>query len=860
MNIFKSSKFITAVIIYLIIPQFPADVQAAQGIQLYVSTQGNDQWSGRLAAPNASLSDGPVASITKARDLIRGLKCENDPIGPVTVWIRGGTYYVNRAIQFLRQDSGTQDAPIVYRAYPGETPMMVGGRRITGFTNLKNGWVSVTLPEVKNGDWFFRQLFVDGQRQIRARYPNFDPSDPHRAGFLYTARCPKSAGRKIGMLGADGNWFEYNILIPKTGTYQVWVNYAHKLAERVGAMDDRVALSIDGSAPIPLSGLPVTGDWKTKFEWRLSASTTLTAGRRRLRWLFLKNTTGVMGLGALLLSSDSKWRPGDLSLAAIQDSTQNAFVHAESFEDFNGSFFLFDGPSNRHIFCYDPGDAQVIEDFSVNSEEEVHIFPSGDCRAYNEIVRLDKVDPSKQSIRISGEGCTADIGIGDRYHLENSYEFLDAPGEWFLDKSSGKLFYYPIKAFSAATEVIAPVNARLLEFIGSIKEPIGHIQIEGLLFSGSDPSSDDECIGFKICRNAMIVFTNAVGCRVESCTFRNIGKNAMYIEGGKNNSIIGNTIVQGAEGGIVLEDSWANTISDNHISNLGAVYKNIGAITLTGRQCSQNTIQHNEIHDISRYGITLKQAGQLNAILCNRISTTNTETYDTGAIEVTQSDAIISSNSIIRNNILTDTIGYSHNGKRAIFSSWGIYLDSFASGYTVENNLVYGSAHGAMFIQGGKNNRIRNNIFAEANDAVVFIANFKGASSGLLFENNIVYSTRSNSKLLTTNQLSENTLRAENNLYYAGDNTIAIIQASGIGGLEAWKKNGYDQNALLSDPMFINPAKGDFSLAENSKAFSIGFAEIDFSSVGIRPHALLMKPRGLKVVNIVPVTIPSSLF
>ena len=60
--------------------------------QFYVSPSGNDQWSGRLAAPARGGSDGPFATLEAARDAVRALKRSGLPEGGVTVWIRAGTY------------------------------------------------------------------------------------------------------------------------------------------------------------------------------------------------------------------------------------------------------------------------------------------------------------------------------------------------------------------------------------------------------------------------------------------------------------------------------------------------------------------------------------------------------------------------------------------------------------------------------------------------------------------------------------------------------------------------------------------------------------------------------------------------
>ncbi|MFC1719227.1 hypothetical protein ACFL6S_36590 [Candidatus Poribacteria bacterium] len=98
----------------------------------FVSTDGNDGWSGKLEAPNAEKTDGPFATIARARDAIREMKADGGLSGPVNVMVRGGTHFLEETIVFGPEDSGTEDCCITYMAYPGEKPVISGGRKITG--------------------------------------------------------------------------------------------------------------------------------------------------------------------------------------------------------------------------------------------------------------------------------------------------------------------------------------------------------------------------------------------------------------------------------------------------------------------------------------------------------------------------------------------------------------------------------------------------------------------------------------------------------------------------------------------------------------------------------------------------------
>src|SRR3990167_5630163 len=91
-----------------------------RAMELYVATNGNDAWSGTLKEPNAARTDGPLASLARARDAIRALKAAGRFTAPVTVSVRGGTHFLTEPLVLTPQDSGTADRPITYRAYPSE--------------------------------------------------------------------------------------------------------------------------------------------------------------------------------------------------------------------------------------------------------------------------------------------------------------------------------------------------------------------------------------------------------------------------------------------------------------------------------------------------------------------------------------------------------------------------------------------------------------------------------------------------------------------------------------------------------------------------------------------------------------------
>src|SRR6185369_3441131 len=145
-----------------------------ESADVYVATNGNDNWSGSLATPNAARSDGPVATLEKARRVVQKLKASRHKA--IVVMLREGTYFLGEPLRLDSSDSGTADAPVVYEAYPGEKPVISGGLRIDGWKVSGGRWTAKLDPSKVH---FFEQLFVNQERRYRPRTT--------KDGYLYNA-------------------------------------------------------------------------------------------------------------------------------------------------------------------------------------------------------------------------------------------------------------------------------------------------------------------------------------------------------------------------------------------------------------------------------------------------------------------------------------------------------------------------------------------------------------------------------------------------------------------------------------------------------------------------------------------------
>ncbi|MBL7113293.1 MAG: right-handed parallel beta-helix repeat-containing protein [Bacteroidales bacterium] len=140
-------------------------------IVFFISPMGNDNWSGRIADIEAAQTDGPFATLEGARDAVRVLRKSTNVDVPVHIQLREGTYFIDASFILRPEDSGSEVSPTIYESYPNERATISGGRIIRNWEEDKKGLWKVKIPEVKSGSWYFRQLYVDGNRRYRPRYP-----------------------------------------------------------------------------------------------------------------------------------------------------------------------------------------------------------------------------------------------------------------------------------------------------------------------------------------------------------------------------------------------------------------------------------------------------------------------------------------------------------------------------------------------------------------------------------------------------------------------------------------------------------------------------------------------------------------
>lgn len=448
---------------------------------------------------------------------------------------------------------------------------------------------------------------------------------------------------------------------------------------------------------------------------------------------------------------------------------------------------------------------------------------------------------------------------GARYIVENVFEALDNPGEWYLNKTTGILYYMPFPEENMnSVEIVAPVISEFISFEGTPLEQkyVQYITIKNLEFSHTlfIPRKGDTNQSQGSSRvSACFPMTGARYCSFENCTINNIGTFAFEIGNGCTyNRFIRNTLTHLAGGGFRVNGGAVgsnpfsrtgyNIFTDNTLGYYGEVYPS--AVGFLLMHTMGNLVSHNLIHHGFYTGISIGWVwGYMPSISRDNIIEYN-YIHDIGQGLLSDMGAIytlgVSPGTVIRNNHI-------HDVESAGYGGWGIYMDEGTSHLVVENNVVYNTKYSAFNVHFCKEVTVRNNVFALSRIELLQRQRVEPHIS-LFFENNILYWTQG--KLLSADWVDQPytfyanaqepktremtvTFNTDYNVYY-NPNLLADSVKLGKQTWAQWNGRGKDVHSVYADPMFIDVANHDFRLKPESPAFNLGFKQIDISTAGPR--------------------------
>ena len=182
----------------------------------------------------------------------------------------------------------------------------------------------------------------------------------------------------------------------------------------------------------------------------------------------------------------------------------------------------------------------------------------------------------------------------------------------------------------------------------------------------------------------------------------------------------------------------------------------------------------------------------------------------------------VSPGTTLSNNLIHDVLAFSYGG-------WGIYTDEGSSGIMLENNIVYRTKDGGFHQHYGKENVVRNNIFAYSFTGGQLQRSRDETHQSFTFERNIVYFDRAN---LVGGQLEQRLVPLRLQLLLGTPAGRPIVFPGGL-NFEQWQAKGQDKHGIVADPLFVDPQHGDFTLKPDSPALKLGFKPIDASEIGL---------------------------
>jgi parallel beta-helix repeat protein len=454
---------------------------------------------------------------------------------------------------------------------------------------------------------------------------------------------------------------------------------------------------------------------------------------------------------------------------------------------------------------------------------------------------IESIDEANKIVRFANPSYSP-MGFWNelRYHVENVREALDAPGEWYLDRKTGVLTYYPRPGEDMTTaEVIAPRLETLLKIEGEPGErKAQNIKFSHISFQHTDWHMDrgqaQDAQAGEFLKTATIVVRQAQKCAIGICEIAHTGGYAIWFErGAKVNSFVQNHMHDLGAGGVRIgesslpklpQDQTERTlVYDCFIHDGGKVIPQ-GCGVFIG-QSSFNKVLHNEICDLFYSGVSVgwswgyaPSTAHDNKIEFNHIHHLGWgKLSDMGGI-YTLGD---SPGTTLRNNLIHDVLAFTYGG-------WGLYTDEGSSGITLENNIVYRVKDGCFHQHYGKNNIVKNNILAYSFTGGQLQRSRDEDHQSYVFEHNIVYFDRAN---LVGGNWSHGTFPFDYNCYWDASGRPLVFP----GGLTfaQWQAKGQDTHSLVADPQFVDPARGDFTLKEDSPALTIGFKPIDVKEIGL---------------------------
>ncbi|MCE5348025.1 MAG: right-handed parallel beta-helix repeat-containing protein [Bacteroidales bacterium] len=424
-----------------------------------------------------------------------------------------------------------------------------------------------------------------------------------------------------------------------------------------------------------------------------------------------------------------------------------------------------------------------------------------------------------------------------RYYVDNYKAALDSPGEWFLERS-GYLYYIPKEGETIEnTSFVAPVIKEFIVVQGDMSagKRVENIRFENLTFEVAGyqtPPAGNEPAQAAAPVDAVMTLDFANNIEFKNCEIAHTGNYAFWFRRACSNCLVNQCYMHDLGAGGVKIGETVIRPDQNEITNNITIHNNIirdggyifpCAVGIIVFQASDNKLTHNEISNLRYSGISVGwiwgyafSPTKRNKVEFNTIHHLGWgELCDMGGVYTLGA----SEGTTVSNNIIHHVFSYDYGG-------WGLYTDEGSFGITMENNLVYACKNSGFHQHYGKENIIRNNIFAFNIKAQLQATRIEEHRS-FNFTNNIILFNQGS--LLSSNWHKINFL-TDNNCYW--DTRTKDVRFADQSFAD-WKESGKDIHSIIADPLFVNPGKFDFHFKNLSVVKKIKFIPFDYSKAGV---------------------------
>lgn len=523
------------------------------------------------------------------------------------------------------------------------------------------------------------------------------------------------------------------------------------------------------------------------------------------------------------------------------------------YPNFDPNIRIFNG------YAADACSPERVKNWSSPAGGYLHAMHSREWGGYQ--YSIEGKDAKGELILKGGFQNNRQMGMHHTYRMvENIFEELDAEGEWYFDKETHTLYFYPPRELDLQTALFeVPQAENLFILKGKPGSPVRHVSVDHLeltqtlrtFMKTNEPLLRSD---WKIYRGGALIIENAEKCSVNGCYLHDIGGNAIFFSNyNRNHRVSQNHITRIGASAVCFVGSpdavrsplfeygksqtWEQMdkgtgpltpdypsdclVDDNLIHSIGETEKQGAGIQLS--MSARITIRNNSIYDLPRAGINVSEGtwgGHL--IEGNDVFDTVLETGDHGSFNswgrdrywhpdrnVMDEFAKEHPQMVFRDATETTVI---RNNRWRCDHGWDIDLDDGSSNYHIYNNLCL---HGGLKLREGFARTVENNIMVNN----TFHPHVWFANSQDIFRHNIVTTP------YHPIQVKEWGKETDTNFFVTKQ------------GLEQAQKRGTDLHSLYGDPLFIAPEKGDYRVKENSPALKTGFRNFDMEHFGVQcPH------------------------